>query len=495
MNSKYTDSNIDATNNSRWRALVAVCMFSICPVSLEAQNAQSEHQFNEVILQPIPASEPVKNSEDCNCEENSRVDPISYGEPIYDPSYESEVPSYYTGFFGGMTHFDTAAQSAIGGQFGGYFAKPLTNAISLFGMANLNSFTGGTQYGGTVGLIKTGIPSQYRTDRIGGSIMFDQFTDTSVGSPYVANLRYDINYSLNSTLYGGARYSHSLTGGEVRSVVPGGGEVSIPSFDTVEGYLQGYLLGLNGQFGVGWADVIDAVSYRLSGTYTINDSLSLNSYVNYYDNGDWNSYVGFTVALGPKPKVCHSCVARNQGNRDIIRGQFGQADTVTLGELYRAMQQRESTEYEDPGSAIRFRIARRVDNLMNQLIREFGANAVVPVDLANQVVNNSVVFRAEGTGGPGSSEIFEGSLLVGPLREIRQILLSQGNELQQVADFAVLNTLQQQGVFTSVLNSTANAGMMAAGACPPGYPFRIMSAGLCFCCDNAMGTGACITCP
>lgn len=303
-----------------------------------------------------------------------------------------------------------------------------------------------------------------------------------MGSPYVGAMRYDIHFRDESILIPGVRYSHTITGGNVVPTVPGAATVPLTAYDLVEGYVQTTYSGTSLLLGAGYAGGINAATYRASARRPLTNRLTAMVQANYTENGDWNGFFGLSYDLnggGSNDLGCATCQARALRPGTIVRAQ--NQGTMTLGEL------RDFVGLEDDA----FELKSAIDSLVN----EFGRNQLIPSDVGFRIIreaeevddsrednSNSDSDRSSG----GDSEVFA------EIEDLREALRKNPQKFGVAANQQLLDALFQQGLLGNFVKQTTGGGM---SNCPPAYPFRLISGGMCFCCDNAAGTGACISCP
>jgi hypothetical protein len=106
----------------------------------------------------------------------------------------------------GGSYFDVPGESLWGGTYGADLLVGLTDSWAAVGSANANHITGGTQFAGTVGLIRAN--DLECCDPWSISIAWDQFTESRVAGMYLSQLRLQAGYSPNECTEFGAVYTN-----------------------------------------------------------------------------------------------------------------------------------------------------------------------------------------------------------------------------------------------------------------------------------------------
>jgi len=153
-------------------------------------------------------------------------------------------------------------------------------------------------------------------DRFGGVIAFDQFTDTGLGSPYLAQGRYMLNYRVLPSVMVGLQYTDPLIGDET-AVVPGAGTTPFRSFEVIQG-----LLTVGGTtLGVGYVDELDSMTFSFMQTRSLTDRLSAVLNGSYDENvGLWTGFVGLEFELSRRGAERWLASRSATAGNDVVRG-------------------------------------------------------------------------------------------------------------------------------------------------------------------------------
>ncbi|MCC7423876.1 MAG: hypothetical protein IT428_26730 [Planctomycetaceae bacterium] len=306
--------------------LVASCggTFFICqsgvPVSIAAED---EIRFQETVVKPeAPAVDPESPSvapPPCNCWKNALAQPADY---------------YLTGF-AGASYFDSDPKTSAGGMAGLNLYVPIYGAFGFQARGLLNEYSGGTQYGGSVGLYKGSVAEEDLLSRLGGSVLLDQFTDTGFGDPYVVQAQYNLSYALTNDWRIGARYVDAIHFGDINlsSIVPGAAtSAPVPLVDVVEANVTyGNSLMDFIQVGVGYIDEFESMTYRANIAKPVSDRWSA-SFATTYDEkiGRWSGFLGVQYDFSPRrPGLLTARHNSQRSNRDVVRGAASVIFSVT----------------------------------------------------------------------------------------------------------------------------------------------------------------------
>ena len=108
----------------------------------------------------------------------------------------------------GSGYYSVPGETRVGGTYGGDFALQLTGNWGALLSANTSHVSGGTQFVGTLGIVKT--PDPFGPGWGGpfsASIYFDQFTDSRISRLYLSQLRMQLGYALSDNLEFGIMYT------------------------------------------------------------------------------------------------------------------------------------------------------------------------------------------------------------------------------------------------------------------------------------------------
>jgi hypothetical protein len=277
--------------------------------------AAEEIRFQETVITPsapvVDGESPTLAPPPCNCWKNA---------------LESNHPEYFLTGYAGASYFDTTSKTSGGGLAGLNLNVPIYGALGFVSRAQINSYSGGTQYGGSVGLAKASYAADDLMGRLGGSVLIDQFTDTGIGSPYMVQSQYAINYALTNEWRVGARYIDPIHSGtaDLQSIIPGAtGGVPIAMVDVIEANVSysGSMIDFI-QFGIGYIDDLESVTYRTNITQPISERLAASVAASYDERiGRWSGFLGLTYDFSPKRGGMLTASRSARGsNRDVVRG-------------------------------------------------------------------------------------------------------------------------------------------------------------------------------
>ena len=235
-------------------------------------------------------------------------------------AFVQEDPSYFLTGFGGASYFDSEPDTSLGGQYGLNLAIPIYGAFGAAVGGGANHYEGGTQYGASAGLYMGAAPREF-----GWTVFFDQFSDTSLDNPYILQGRYGLMYAINEELSVGARYTDPIHADDVDNnlIVPAAiGTTPLTPAEVVEGHLTYGRSAMNYvEFGVGYIDEIETMTYRTSFAEPISDRWSAKFDASYdEDIGRWSGFFGFAVDISPIPMPERHIAARVESD-DVVRGE------------------------------------------------------------------------------------------------------------------------------------------------------------------------------
>ena len=236
-----------------------------------------------------------------------------------------EQPRYNLVVRAATTYFDTNDASRVGGATGMTFRASLYEELFAYTSFDANAFSGGMQFTGTLGLLKYGYYSECLRDRIGGSILFDQRTDTRFDDLYLAQMRFRLSYAVSRNLRTGIMYNDPLTGAGVGDVFPGTLPGTVQTSSTVSTYLSSSIAG---------AALVGLIGYRDDPNTTILGGIvdiPLAERVSVYTSWEyqteiagWSGATGLRFRFGPRSRHCGLASYVNHGsgqtNGTVVRG-------------------------------------------------------------------------------------------------------------------------------------------------------------------------------
>ena len=165
------------------------------PVAAVEESTLSTTPALPAALQPIAQSLDIPSAP-CNCGKTNSED----SSPIY------------VSAFGGASYFDTESKTSFGGIYGMNLTAQLDDRLGVMATGLINNYSAGSQFGGTVGgyLHTKYYGESY--ERFGGTVAFDQFTDTGLGSPYLAQGRVLLKYQVLPSMLASVQYTQPLIG-------------------------------------------------------------------------------------------------------------------------------------------------------------------------------------------------------------------------------------------------------------------------------------------
>lgn len=219
-------------------------------------------------------------------------------------------PMYFARFRGGMSYFDVRGDAKLGGEYGADVLAPLVGPFAGYANISANHVSAGIQLLGTVGLMKVGaLETPHRLDRFGGTVLFDQFTDSRIDDLYLSSLRVDVHYVVDRQTVFGAVYSEPLEEDEAEFILfPGATPISIDLASTrsVRAYVARRTDAMTFLGWVGYRDVANTVGYGGAVRRPVSDRVTAVVQATYEEAGLWSGFAGFEIALGPKPRACRS---------------------------------------------------------------------------------------------------------------------------------------------------------------------------------------------
>ena len=313
---------LERSRAKRWLSAAIVMCLSCGLTALIARSgvpghvrAADEIRFQETVITPsapvIDPESPTVAPPPCNCWKNA---------------LENNSPAYFLTGYAGASYFDTTAKTSGGGMAGLNFSVPIYGALGFVSRAQVNGYNGGTQYGGTVGLAKISYAADDLMGRLGGSVLIDQFTDTGIGSPYLVQSQYAINFALTNEWRIGARYTDPIHSGkaDLGSIIPGAtGGVPIAMVDVIEATIS--YTGSNSdyvQFGVGYIDDINSMTYRGTITQPLSERVAASLSTSYDEQiGRWSGFLGIQYDFSPRRSgMLTAGRSRRSADRDVVRG-------------------------------------------------------------------------------------------------------------------------------------------------------------------------------
>lgn len=256
-------------------------------------------------LQLLPIPEALSGpSASCNC---AKAAGASDDSPIYISA------------FGGASYFDTTSDVSFGGMYGLTLAAPVYERFEAMGTGMINNYGSGTQFSGSLGGYITSDYYGTMWDRLGASFFVDQFTDTGLGSPYLAQARYLVSYQLLPAAKIGVQYMQPLTDSTQQTVLPGGTLGTPLRTDQV---IQSLLMFGGTTLGFGYVGTENSLTYSVSQTRQITDRMSANFSATYDERvGLWTGFVGLQIDLSPRPNFwLFSDATSDKVPGDIVRG-------------------------------------------------------------------------------------------------------------------------------------------------------------------------------
>ena len=266
--------------------------------------------YNETVIDALPppaaASGPMATLECDNCD-------------VWLP-HAGESKAYYLHATGGASYFDAATKTSGGGLLGIQGAVPILDRTGLVANAAVNVYDGGTIYSGGLGAYRN--PSYYGSahDRLGGSVVIYQFTDTRLGDPYLVFGTYAVNYAVLPAIRAGVKHFDPIHGGNAvlpGGVTVGGGQLMTPlteatlSIGSVRQHLN---------LAVGYAHDIDSSTYQLNLARPVSRRVSTVFDVFYAERvGYWWGYLGVQVDLSPRDNMQIVSAGRRS---DVVRGGY-----------------------------------------------------------------------------------------------------------------------------------------------------------------------------
>ncbi len=233
----------------------------------------------------------------------------------------------------GVSYFDLPDDSEIGGSYGFDYSRRVYGPWGGYMSFDANSISRGTQFMGTLGIIKrSGISPDNFLTRFGFGFFFDQFSDTRVDEFYVSQFRLHMGYMVTHQVAVGLRYAEPISRDQdVIFVSPGFG--ATPGFIRPSQFWSGYLsfrkgpLLLTGE--VGYRDKPNTTTFGAGGRYAMSNRLGTYSYVTYETRGVWAANVGLEFRIGNSPcnncSTCSGCgpvhTPMDSYSGDIVRGQ------------------------------------------------------------------------------------------------------------------------------------------------------------------------------
>lgn len=253
------------------------------------------------------------------------VKPVSLGAP-------EKQPWYFLQAYGGATYSSGAGDQRGGGGYGARIAIPLFHRLAWFSEGYINNYSHGSQFAGSLGLFKSSSARGSLGNRIGYSILFDQFTDTELDSPYMAQMRYAVEYGLTETNQVGLRFTDGVAGSDV-SLGGGAGTVFLQPFNSIDTYWRHSGAWATAELGVGYVDELNTVLYRTAMSKPLSERLSANFQLAYEDIGLWTGFAGLSIDLsgGRRSGGCGCHAANNRSaasaaDEDLVRGGIGLGD-------------------------------------------------------------------------------------------------------------------------------------------------------------------------
>ncbi len=271
----------------------------------------------------------------------------------------------------GASYFDTNANgSRVGGLYGIDAIVPVYRQLAGYASGSANHFSQGSQYLGTVGLLKMANGySRHRDARLGWGVLFDNFTDTRFGDPYLSQLRVNLNYALNENNTIGVTWYEPLADENAVLVAPG---VTSPFFSSqvVELYGSHVFDRASISAAIGYRDQQDAVTFATHGRLALTDNVNALANAHYEDIGLWSSFIGVEVLLGTRHtgwrgRRCCRVDRRDEivrGGLNVLKKQYDESEGekadiwVTLNRLLGRPIYRETwweiTEYIENNSIV-----------------------------------------------------------------------------------------------------------------------------------------------
>jgi hypothetical protein len=304
---------------------------------LELPNAAgADERYNETLvptvtppkygeLPPVPGSVNGQQAPKSTSDENSGLPapllsppPPAAGSPslsLLDPA--AAVSPVYLSVFGGGSYFESSAQTSLGGLYGANLGIPVFQRSALMATGFVNNYTGGTQFASALGGAKFATYYGDTWDRISGGIFYDQYTDTKLGSTYLAQMRYQAGYQVLPYMNVGAVFMDPVVSGSVGTIFPGF-NLPLRPFRVVQGQIN---IGQS-TFGIGYVDQENSMTYSYLRTCRITRNVSGRFNASYDERiGLWTGFVGVEVILTPRRSRWGSGLAMASQPRDTVRGE------------------------------------------------------------------------------------------------------------------------------------------------------------------------------
>ena len=237
-----------------------------------------------------------------------------------------QEPRYSLVVRAASTYFDTNDDSRMGAASGFTLRTPLYEELFAHASFDANAFSGGMQFNGTLGVLKYGNYSQCLRDRIGGSILFDQRTDTRFDGLYLAQMRFRLSYVVSQNLRAGIMYNDPLTGaGQGNAVFPFGLPGTVQTSSTVSTYLSTSIAGASLVGLIGYRD--DPNTTILGGIINVPVAERVSLYTSWEyqtEISGWSGTTGLRFHFGPRSRHCGLAGYANhrsgQTDGTVVRG-------------------------------------------------------------------------------------------------------------------------------------------------------------------------------
>jgi hypothetical protein len=278
-----------------------------------------EPVYQEKLIQPVPdvgqlPSVAYDPKADCGCTAGAS----GTGYDLWLPRNKAGTSPYYASLIGGSSYFNAPDQTSGGGLLGVQVAVPILDRTGVLANGAVNVYDGGTQYSGGLGAYRN--PTYYGSpsDRVGGSIIFYQFTDTRLNNPYLVMGSYSLDYSILPGVRAGLRYFDPIHGGT--ATLPGGGTIEGGQLmiESVEATLKLGSVRRHLNLAAGYSDQFNSGVFQVDLARPVTRRISAVANAYYAERlGYWWGFLGFQVDLSPRDQPQFAAYGRS---RDVVRG-------------------------------------------------------------------------------------------------------------------------------------------------------------------------------